>query len=453
MSRCLVLIFYNILLPVFFIVAFPGWLLKMWKRGGYGTGLLERFARFKVSAADEARGVVYVHAVSVGEVLIALKLIKAWLAKEPDVGFVLAATTSTGHAVARKQSPEGVRVIYSPLDFGWMVRAVLRRFQPRQMVLIEAEAWPNLLNNARRMSIPVAMVNARLSSRSEARFRKFGMLIKPIFAMLDLLCVQHEQDAERFASLGIAPGKIHVTGSIKFDPSGAAAPQQSEAFKAILNNFGVGAQSDRQVVLAASTHAGEERLLGAACQASGNAALYVVVPRHAERRDEVKADLESCGFEVVLRSAYQSTRSAYQKPHDLDKACLLVDTTGELCDWTAHADVVVIGKSWLGRGGQNPAEAIVAGVPVITGPHMGNFEPLAATLDRAGGVRMLSSADELGETLNELLGDAALVGAMCEKAANVLASHENAVQKTLKLLHLNASVAWQNVQGCAQDHE
>ena len=417
----------------------------MWKRGGYGTGLLERFARFKRAASAEPSDVIYVHAVSVGEVLIALKLIRRWLEQEPETKIVLAVTTSTGHEVARDKSPEGVRVIYSPLDFSWIVGAVLRRFRPRQIVLIEAEAWPNLLNVARRMSIPVAMVNARLSARSEARFKKFRLLAKPLFAMLDLVCVQHQEDAARFASLGIARGKIHVTGSIKFDPSGGAAPQRRESFQAMLDDFGVGGEGGRQLVLVASSHAGEEKLLASAYLKSGNDALLVVVPRHAERRAEVKADLESCGLEVVLRSAYQPTRSAHEPPRNVAKACLVVDSTGELCDWTAHADVVVIGKSWLGMGGQNPAEAIVAGVPVITGPNMENFEPLVGELKQAGAIKVLSSVDELGAALEEMLGDSALSDAMCKKAASVLASHGKAVQKTLELLHLNASVGRKNV--------
>ena len=441
MSRSLVLILYKVLLPVFFIVAFPAWLLKMWKRGGYGTGLLERFARFKRAASDEPKDVIYVHAVSVGEVLIALKLIKRWLEQEPETKFVLAVTTSTGHEVARTQSPEGVRVIYSPLDFSWIVAAVLRRFSPRQIVLIEAEAWPNLLNAARRRSIPVAMVNARLSARSEARFRKFGMLVKPLFAMIDMVGVQHKEDATRFASLGIARGKIHVTGSIKFDPSSGAVPQVRESFQAMLEDFGAGGaggERGRRVILVASSHAGEEKLLASAYLKSGNDALLVIVPRHAERRAEVQANLESCGLDVVLRSVYQP-------PQNVAKACLVVDSTGELCDWTAHADVVVIGKSWLGTGGQNPAEAIVAGVPVITGPNMQNFEPLVGELKLAGAIRTLSSADQLGDALNESLRDTKMAYEMCKKARGVLSSHEQAVQKTIKLLHLNASVRKRNV--------
>ena len=172
----------------------------------------------------------------------------------------------------------------------------------------------------------------------------------------------------------------------------------------------------------------------------------MVVPRHAERRAEVVADLESSGFEVVLSSQYQA-------PENAANACLLVDTTGELCDWTAHADVVVIGKSWLAQGGQNPAEAIAAGVAVITGPHMGNFEPLVTMLRDAGGITMLSSTKELGKALQDVLADPEHADQVCQRAKSVLANHLNAVQKTIELLDMNASVSRGNMQEYEQDHE
>ena len=162
------------------------------------------------------------------------------------------------------------------------------------------------------------------------------------------------------------------------------------------------------------------------------------MPRHAERRAEVVTDLKASGFEVVLRSRYQ-------KPITPQKACLVVDTTGELRDWTAHADLVMIGKSWLGEGGQNPAEAIVAGIPVVSGPHMGNFEPLVSMLRAAGGMRMLASADELGETIEELIENDSLTSNICQSAREVLSQHTYAIEKTLELLHLNASVRKCNV--------
>ena len=439
MSRSLVLFIYNLLLPVFFIVAFPAWLLKMWKRGGYGTGLMERFGSFKEEASMESRDGVYMHAVSVGEVFIAIKLIKQWLQEDPSLQFVLAATTSTGHEVARQNAPAGVRVIYSPLDFNAVVESVLARFRPRQIVLIEAEVWPNFVNTARQMKIPVAMINARLSKRSELRFKKFAALVEPLFEMVGLVCVQNQIDAERFAELGISRSQIHVTGSVKFDPSGGVAPQKREAFQAMLDDFNKDEGGGRQVVLLASSHHGEEKLLADAVQSFVTDALLVVVPRHAERRAQVVADLESSGFEVVLSSQYHA-------PENTAKACLVVDSTGELCDWTAHADVVVIGKSWLAQGGQNPAEAIIAGVPVITGPHMENFEPLATMLRDAEGVVALSSADGLGCAIKDLLVDRERAGLVCQRAKKVLEGHEHAVRKTIELLNMNASVRGGNVQ-------
>lgn len=429
MSRSFVLVLYNCVLPVFFILSFPLWLLKMWRRGGYGSGLLERFGRFEAEAASEPQGVVYIHAVSVGEVLIAQRLIDQWLMDYPEDVIVLAATTSTGHAVAREKSPSGVRVIYSPLDFTWIVSSVLRRFTPRQIVLIEAEMWPNLLHRARKSEIPISVVNARLSHRSEARFHKAGALVKPIFEMVDLFAVQNAGDAERFTGLGISAEKIHVTGSIKFDPSGGAPPRQRQEFSDIIHDFG----KDKPVVLAASTHAGEEKLIGEAILKLDSEVIYLVVPRHAERRATVKADLEAIGFDVRLRSDYQ-------KPHRPEKSCLIVDTTGELRDWTAHADMVVIGKSWLGQGGQNPAEAIVAGVPVICGPNMGNFEPLITMLREQHSVHVLTSGDELPHTIDSLLKNPDQCKDQIHSAKKILALHEGAVKRTLDLVYLKAFV-------------
>ena len=433
MSRSLVLFIYNLLLPVFFIVAFPAWLLKMWRRGGYGTGLMERFGSFSIDASEERQGGVYIHAVSVGEVFIALKLIRQWLQTEPALNVVLAATTSTGHEVARKNAPAGVRVIYSPLDFNAIVKAVLLRFQPRQIVLIEAELWPNFVNSAREMQIPVAMINARLSRRSELRYKKFEAFAQPLFQMVSLVCVQNQADIDRFAALGISKSQIHLTGSVKFDPAGGVAPQKREAFHNMLADFGVSEEGERQVVLLASSHDGEEGLLADTVRRSCAEALLVVVPRHAERRAQVLTDLESSDFEVVLSSQYHA-------PDDASRACLVIDTTGELCDWTAHADVVVVGKSWLAQGGQNPAEAIVAEVPVITGPHMQNFEPLVSMLREAGGIITLSAVDELGHTIKQLLADRERVSSICQQAKKALAVHNNATQKTIKLLNMNASV-------------
>ena len=447
----LILLIYNLLYPVIVIIGFPAWVVKMWKRGGYGTGLMQRLAWYGGATNNESadqvgaenKGVVYIHAVSVGEVFIATKLVDQWLELHPEEQFVIAATTATGHEVARakaeelneKQGAGSVRVIYSPLDFGWMIRSVFRRFRPQQIILIEAEVWPNFLMQARRDGIMVSIVNARLSKRSEARFEKFGMLIKPIFGMLDRVCTQNEEDAERFAGLGISSDRIHSVGSMKFDSASGLPPQKREAFQAIIDGCGKG----RKVVLAVSTHAGEEKLIGEAFLNSGAAdeALLIIAPRHAERRAEVVADMKSVGFAPLLKTELDAGKASYRSDSNqlAGNICLITDTTGELRDWTAHADIAVIGKSFLGKGGQNPVEAIIAGVPVICGAHMGNFEPLVSQLISAGGVVSVDSEQELAAEILSLLHHSEAIE-LTNNAEQVLTSHQGAVVKTVELLHL-----------------
>jgi 3-deoxy-D-manno-octulosonic-acid transferase len=412
---------YRLLLPLLFVVALPAWLLKMSRRGGFGSGLRERLSFYREPPDFEPNGAVHLHAVSVGETLIALKLLREWQTVAPGQRFVLATGTSTGHAVARENAPENVRVTYTPLDFAWMVRRYLNRFEPSQIVLLEGEAWPNLLRQCRRWGIPASLVNARFSPRSRRRFGKFAEWVRPIFSQLDQVAVQEPEDVETWISLGVARERIHATGSLKFDPGSGALPERRETFAEMLAAFG----TNRPVILAASTHAGEEAFIAQAAKETG--ALFAVAPRHAERRAEVKTALEALGWEVVLRSNFSP-------PQDPANACLVIDSTGELRDWTAHADVVVIGKSFLGEGGQNPCEAVLAGKPVIFGPHMENFEPLASRLAATGGCVIAGDRDELTRFLTIALARSPEVERDVEAAAEVLARHHGATARTVALL-------------------
>lgn len=411
---------YRILLPVMFVAAFPGWVLKMLRRGGFRTRLGERAAIYHKPIEFEPCGAVHLHAVSVGEAMLALKLIREWLKRFPERRFVLATGTATGHAVATAAEIPGLRVTYSPLDFPSMVRRYLDRFEPERIVLVEGEAWPHLMLECRRRGIPVSLVNARMSPRSERRYRRFAAMLRPLFSMLDAVAIQDAGDREIWRLLGVAPGRIRHTGSLKFDPIGGAAPATRPEFQRMLDAFG----ENRRVVLAASTHSGEDAWIATAIREAAPDALPVIVPRHAERRHEVRAELEAAGFEVVLRSAFHTPPGG---------AVLVVDSTGELRDWTAHADVVVIGKSFLATGGQNPAEAILARKPLVCGPHMENFQPLAGMLVSAGACLRASDRPALCEAIRRAL-DPAAAAAMTEKASALLATHEGATGRILDLL-------------------
>lgn len=420
MKALLILVLYNVLYPLFLFLSLPGYLIKMYKRGGFGTGLMERFGYYKVKKEKEPQGVIYVHAVSVGEVLIALKWIREWLVRE-KTPVVLATSTSTGHEVARKQAPEGVRILYSPLDLPGLPGCCLERFSPVALVLIEAELWPNMGMAARKRGIPLIMLNARLSARSERRYRKVLPLANIFFSFLDKVCVQDAVDASRFEGIGIPSDKIVVTGSIKFDQKGVSAPGKRAEFSTILEQLAQG----KPIVLAASTHAGEEVLIASAARECGYFPL--IVPRHAERRMEIARELKKKGWEPVLRS------DGILPAGDRSHVCYIADTTGELKDWTAHADMAVIGKSFLAEGGQNPAEAVAAGVPVITGPHMENFQALVDLLEEAKGIARCDAAD-LAATLRGLCENPQEARRQAENARQALESHYGATQKSVELV-------------------
>lgn len=422
MRLFLALTLYRLLLPLLFIAAFPGWVVKMARRGGFGTRLVERVAVYTTPLENEPCGAVHFHAVSVGESMLALKLIREWLLDEPERRFVLATGTATGHAVATAAGISNLRVTYSPLDFRWMVRSYMNRFEPEQIVLIEGEVWPHLLLACKKRGIPIRLVNARMSPRSARRFVKFAVWLRPIYSLLDKVALQEAADAGIWKTLGISSGKIHATGSLKFDPGSGARPARRPEFQQMIDAFG----KDRPVVLAASTFQGEETMIAEAIRAADPAALPVIVPRHAERRTDVKADLARVGFEVVLRSDF--TPQA-----DAATACFVIDSTGELRDWTAHADVVIIGKSFLSSGGQNPGEAILAEKPVIVGPHMENFQPLVSRLISSGGCLVAADGEELCQAIITALSSQK-AAAMTRAASDLLVPHEGATRRILKLL-------------------
>jgi len=422
MRRLIILGLYKIILPILFLLALPAWVMKMRKRGGFGTGLKQRLGLYDETEDEEPKGVIYVHAVSVGENMIALKLINAWHLEHPDQRFVLAVTTATGHEVARKQASEWLRVIYSPVDFGFLVNFILDRFKPKALVLIDSEIWPNLLNKCRKKGVPVFVANGRLSPRSGGRYRKVKWLISPIFAMVRTIFVQEESDLERWKAIGMNPESLCLTGSIKYDFDGGVKPTKREEFTEILSRYSGG----RKVVMIMSSFPGEEKLVAESLKDLWPEIFMVFVPRHMERRGEVCADLEGLGLFPVLRSDLVSREGA--------ETCLIVDSTGELRDWTAHAEVAIIGKSWLEVGGQNPTEAIAARVPVIVGPRMDNFQPLVESLLAKRGVAQLKNEKELREAVESLLSNDSKLSVFLDNAESVLIEHCGATKRTISFI-------------------
>lgn len=411
---------YNVLYTVGWLVTLPSYLLKQKRRGGFGTGLLERFGIYRVSYNLEPKGVLYVHAVSVGEVVIALKFLRAWL-RERGGSAVLATSTATGHATAMNADMPDVRVIYAPFDLLGLPGRCFDRFEPEAIILVEAELWPNFARAAKVRGIPMAMINARMSARSESRYRSVKWLSKYYFSFLDAMGVQDKGDVTRFESVGVPSSRIHVTGSIKFDQQMAERPEISAEFASILDKL----KKDKPVVLAASTHAGEEVLIAEAIRKAGGFPL--IVPRHAERRQEVVRDLNARGWQCILRTEGSIPETLK------DHVCYIVDTTGELRDWTALADVAVIGKSFLADGGQNPAEAVACGVPVLTGPYMENFDALVQLLEGVDGIARCTQ-EHVADVLKEMLDNPLLAHAQASRAQVALKAHFGATSRTIRMI-------------------
>jgi 3-deoxy-D-manno-octulosonic-acid transferase len=423
---------YNLLWPIGLLLFLPGYLVKMFRRGNYRHKFGQRLGIYDVDlrARLAAQKSTWLHAVSVGEIMIALKLAEAIRTLQSKARFVLTTTTTTGFAFASKNVPSWIEVLYSPLDFWPVMRRAFATIQPAKIVLVEAEVWPNLAAAAHARRIPLALVNARLSPRSEKRFQRFRFFVAPTFRLLDLVCVPEAADVDRWTAIGVLRENIHVLGSIKYDPEDIhvdlTVPEKVLAECKIDNH--------RPIILGGSTHAGEEEILGKIFRELRTefANLFLIIaPRHAERVREIQRAYQDLGLRVGLRSR----SSAVNPPID----CLVLDSTGELRNWYTVATVVFIGKSLTARGGQNPAEAIIAGKPVVFGQHMENFAAFARSLVERSAARQISSADELKRAIVDLLGDAGLRQRLAENAREVLNTHRGATARTAALVDLLAS--------------
>ena len=417
---------YNLLWPVGLLLFLPRYLVKMFRRGGYRKNFGQRFASYDVDlrARLSNQRSIWVHAVSVGEIAIALKLIRAIEQIDGGARFVLTTTTTTAFASAAKELSHSTELLYAPLDFWPIMRRAFTTIRPLKIVLVEAEVWPNLMAEATARHVPVALVNARLSPRSERRFGRFRMFVRPIFRLLDFVSVSHQADIARWERLGVETKRIHLVGSVKYDPENTGIDPTVP--REVLRHLKI---DNRPILLGGSTHAGEEELLAQVARALRNdwpGLVVVIAPRHAERAASVARALEQMSFRVVLRSRTDRSDDA--------PGCLIIDSTGELRNWYAVASVVFIGKSLLARGGQNPAEAILAGKPVVFGPHMENFAAFAEMLVARRGAIRVDSAEELRAAVANLLRDETSREAVIRNAREVLALHTGATERTARLI-------------------
>ena len=435
----MVLLLYRLIFPVLATLAAPWYWRRLRRRekgradqakpAGYHLGLDHRFGRYEPELLKrlQAKAPWWLCSISVGETLLALKLARALKAQDSDAVVVLSVTTSTGFELLLRETANlpWVIPIYNPVDLRFAATRALEAIRPRALILIEGGIWPNLLSLARRRKIPVTLASARLSPRSEKRWRALQWATRPLWNLIGCVAVATEADRLRFSRIGVPPGRLHVTGNIKFDLASTPAKSRVEEFRALLAPLGFG----ELILVAGSTWAPEEQAIADALEKLRPQfpnLRCIIVPRHVERAAEARQAFKN--LRVIRRSEMPSDR-----PADV----LLVDTTGELRDWYACGTVAFVGKSLPGIsevGGQNPGEPAALGVPVVFGPHMENFAALAKHLVEESAAIQVVDGAALIPAFAQLLGDAETRATMAQRGRIALSDHQGAATRTAALL-------------------
>jgi len=369
-----------------------------------------------------APGGVWIHAVSVGEVQAIEPLVKHLQQHWPALSLTITTSTPTGSERVRLLFGQDVFHVYYPYDLPAAVRCFLDRIQPRLLVMVETEIWPNMLRLCRERQVPTLLANGRLSARSARRYGYLRKFSRRVFGMIDGVAAQSEADARRFIDLGVPRERVRVTGSIKFDMRIPARVQ--EQTQVVRRVWG-----DRPVWVAASTHEGEEELVLAAHRkilAQIPSALLVLVPRHPERFERVAMLVQRLGFSLLRRSS--------ERACDQQTQVFLGDTMGELPVFLGVADVAFIGGSLVKVGGHNMLEAAAQGVPVLFGPHVFNFSAIARLLRDQGAGILVQDIEELSEQVAAWLQDASERSRVGEHGRQAVEQNRGALQHLVNMV-------------------
>ena len=382
-------------------------------------GLRPRWLREKFGSLTEAASSIWVHAVSVGEVGASIGLLRRLKSEYPDSTLVLSTITDTGQKVAAERVPAGTRVVYLPFDAGFILTGSIRRLRPRAFVVVETELWPNTFRVLSESGIPVIVVNGRISEKSSKGYRRISFFMKRVFSFVRCFGMQGEVDAARLIEIGAPKDKVIVTGNFKFDMK---MPEKIPSWAG---------PAGGPVIVAGSTHSGEEEIIIAAYRENRErfpGLRLILAPRHPERFGEVEELLKSSGI------SYRKRSDLGDASHEAvgDAGIILLDTVGELSAVYGAADIAVIGKSFLGTGGQNPLEPAYWSKPVICVPHMENF-PFIEEFYREGAAFEVDR-NTLAKKIKELLlapGSAQAAGA---KARELFMRNSGGVERAMELI-------------------
>jgi 3-deoxy-D-manno-octulosonic-acid transferase len=414
---------YSALLAAGLLVSSPYWLLQRLRHGKYRAGLGERLGRIPERLVMQpAQPVIWIHAVSVGEVLAISGLVAELSKRFSQYRVVVSTTTDTGQKLARSRFG-AENVFYFPLDFAFAIKPYLRRLQPELVVIAETEFWPNFLRLTHASGARIAIVNARISDRSRPGYRRFRSLLIGVLQQVDLFLAQTKEDANRLEEIGAPAGKVRVTGNLKFDVPARAAPAIVASLRAAFQQATTG-----PVIVCGSTVDGEEPLLLQAFMsvlASHPHAVMVLAPRHPERFAEVAELLEKLGIRYWRRSLWGGD--------PIVGGVLLIDRIGELAALYSLADVAFVGGSLVPRGGHNIIEPALQGVATVVGTHTENFRDSVSLFQSRDAIRVVDPAS-LPLAFMELISNPTERVALGRRAAETLQAQMGATQRTMQAL-------------------
>jgi 3-deoxy-D-manno-octulosonic-acid transferase len=412
-------ILYNLVLVLATVILSPYILFKLATVPKYRGGISQKLGRVRKGVLKVLGGTrpIWVHAVSVGEVMAAHPLIRELRKKYPGRKLILSTVTVTGNFTAKQRVPEADAVFYFPFDYPWIVRRVIQRINPAIVLVAETELWPNFFRELQRQGIPSALINGRISPRSYGNYLRFRRFFAEVFKNVTLFCMQSDEDAVRIRDIGAPPDRIMVTGNLKFDQKISTTQQRPVAIAA-----------GRGVITAGSTHRGEEAILleiFSRLRKKFPDLVLIIAPRHPERFDEVCGLITSAGYECQRRTRLKGPV----------RDVVLLDTIGELRAFYSACDIAFVGGSLVKVGGHNLLEPAAMKKPVIFSRYMFNFKEISEALIHAGGGLMVKDKEELYAKLDNLLSDKQLSAAMGEKAFKVIAANSGATARTIDAVH------------------
>jgi 3-deoxy-D-manno-octulosonic-acid transferase len=413
---------YSALLLLGILLTLPYWLLQMGRHGKYRAGLAERLGKVPSRIGTSPQPVIWIHAVSVGEVLAISGVAAEMAARFPQHRVVVSTTTDTGQKLARKRFGEE-NVFYFPLDFAFAIRTYLARLRPELVLIAETEFWPNFLRLARQSDARIAVVNARISDRSFAGYRRVRRWLAPVLENVDLFLAQTEEDGRRLIEIGVPAGRVEVTGNLKFDLCPPSPPPIVASLQSAFEQASAG-----PILVCGSTVEDEEPLLLRAFEnvlASHTRAVMILAPRHPERFAEVTGLLEKIGMRSWRRSLWSGEPIA--------GGVFLVDSIGELAALYALATVAFVGGSLVPHGGHNIIEPAQYGVPIVVGTHTENFRDIVELFRRRNALKVVGPA-ELPLAFMELISNEEECIAQGKRGAETLRAQAGATQRTMAAL-------------------